>query len=618
MTSSGDREKRRHHGEGEDNWWNDLFIAIRNYIGLKLLIAIIVLSSTGLLLVIFSHKKAGQSTTYYIMREIGKAVCITALASGGVKWYMTRQASVLDRLANRRSEQQLSADLEELRGQVVSQTGTICRSASSLVAMHQADIVHFYKNRMEASTEIKTALEDTHVTEIKIIGISLNDFTRDEQRELQQAWKTIETYVSTGQPPKEADRLDVKVLLIDPMSEGALLRSKAEGCEDRVSRLQEDVGIAISDLYALERQSKNEKVTFEAKVYRTAPILYLVWTPCTAFVQQYYFRPRHRDVNVSIPVAQYSNKPCCDTHPHSIHEELRFHFDWIWDNASVSLKKYVDEHCMGIGAAVNEAGITNIYYDSDLSRQRILHLIRQPDNKRLWIKGISLRSFFRWGDLFDALTTVARRPDIDLRILLINPDSEQANMRSFREFAMTGSPMTFDGFDDDARRDQRLYKDTVESINQVRGFLQECRQREEKVEMRVKLFRSATEAFLLITDDSVLVEQYHYGKIGPGLDGETSRKILGGDVPLIEYSRREKSGDNILKDPYRIFSDHFEFVFDHYAASIDTWSTQDRNGPTGMPNRRNSSARKTGYRSTSRTNSRRSTRPTNGKADEQE
>jgi hypothetical protein len=65
----------------------------------------------------------------------------------------------------------------------------------------------------------------------------------------------------------------------------------------------------------------------------------------------------------------------------------------------------------------------------------------------------------------------------------------------------------------------------------------------------------------MLTDSSALVEQYHYGKIKPAEDDTMGRKILGGDVPVIEYERQAPR-KNPLKDPYRIFEDHFRFVFD--------------------------------------------------------
>lgn len=64
---------------------------VARYIGARLLIAVIILFSLGILLVYLSFGKSETSTFYYILLEIAKALFITAVISGGVKWYMTRQ-----------------------------------------------------------------------------------------------------------------------------------------------------------------------------------------------------------------------------------------------------------------------------------------------------------------------------------------------------------------------------------------------------------------------------------------------------------------------------------------------------------------------------------------------
>ena len=187
-------------------------------------------------------------------------------------------------------------------------------------------------------------------------------------------------------------------------------------------------------------------------------------------------------------------------------------------------------------------------------------MIKSPKNKRIWIKGISLHSYFQHGELFDALYAAVIR-GVEVKVLLIDPDGDQAKTRSFREFQIDRPGASWESFNDDERKKQRLYRDTGESIQHIKMLMQEIDAIKAGAKFEARLFSSAPEAFIMLTDNSVLIEQYHYGKIRP-LNSESMMlgRILAGDVPLAEYVQQTPER-NPLKDPYRIFEDHFRFVF---------------------------------------------------------
>ena len=291
-------------------------------------------------------------------------------------------------------------------------------------------------------------------------------------------------------------------------------------------------------------------------------------TPSTSFFELYYCRPQHGgDVDIPVFKCHAAFGPRQDHRADhkvrdrwSLHDELDFHFDWIWDNASVSLKDYWVDFSRGTDLAIRQAGVSNIYYDEKLSKERILRLIQRPGNKSLWIKGISLRSFFQFGDLFDAIREVCFRGDVDVKVLLIDPECEQAKLRSFREYLINHPGAGLEEFVDRARTGERLHIDTTQSMAQIELLNAELVARGRTASFRPRLYHSGPDAFALITDDTALVEQYHFGKITPDVAG---RHILGGDVPVIEYAKIEIPADgNPLKDPYRLFRDHFRYVYD--------------------------------------------------------
>lgn len=127
-------------------------------------------------------------------------------------------------------------------------------------------------------------------------------------------------------------------------------------------------------------------------------------------------------------------------------------------------------------------------------------------------------------------------------------------------------------FSDETRKTQILYRDAEESINNAKDFLKELEGQNTQHNIHIKVYSSASECFMLLTDDSVLVEQYHYGKIRPPEEDaeKIKSKILGGDVPVIEYKKPKPQilRDHPLRNPYGIFKDHFEYVFTHCAKDV--------------------------------------------------
>ncbi|MEJ2629033.1 MAG: hypothetical protein P8078_10800, partial [bacterium] len=394
-----------------------------------------------------------------------------------------------------------------------------------------------------------------------------------------------------GKPEGKPSRLDVKLLIIDPCSNGAYLRASAEARDDYFSpRLFHDVTHSMEHFLELVKIAKSDqggKVNFEAKIYRTPPILYLVWTPNISFVQQYHFWSTHK-ADINIPIIKYHKQTGAVNYGRYMHDDLKKHFDWVWDHAAVPIDEYLEKHCPGIDCSGRNANIKNIYYNSDYARDRIIHLINNS-NDTLWIKGITLNSFFKDGLLHDAIwnkfiESINQNKKIDFKVLLIDPFCEQAEIRSFREYMLTNKDAELVNFNKSIKKTQKLYRDLATSMSNIKLILNDLdrllndkgiKDIQAKNIMKVKFFRSAPEAFLLITDESVLIEQYHYGS-------KEGKKILSGGVPLLEYQKCPDLGDYVfdglsmlkndktMKDPYSLFKDHFKYVFQSISRNHST------------------------------------------------
>jgi len=70
--------------------------------------------------------------------------------------------------------------------------------------------------------------------------------------------------------------------------------------------------------------------------------------------------------------------------------------------------------------------------------------------------------------------------------------------------------------------------------------------------------------FIVLTDETVIVEQYHYGSSEPGAN------ILGGKVPLLEFAADSQT--------YTQLAGHFQYLWDEAGLSIpgDEWLEEHR------------------------------------------
>jgi hypothetical protein len=538
-------------------------------------IALLAVSAAGgLALVWFSFGRTGE-LPYYVLQEMGKAALVTALVSITLNYWVRRQADRVEEERARvqaklqetaKNEERLREDafkllvaeeLKRISDEVRKETARIAATAFSFDQLQLAGAIRFYSCRDDkVAQDIEETLLADNVTSVKLIGISLNDFVRDGHL-FNPTWDALRRCIRDNTPLAPNKRLDIKALVIDPDSEGAYLREMAESTDDGISTLRGDLRQTIFDLMHLEREADtngpDRVVRFEAKAYRTSPISFLAWTPDAAFVQPYHFRRRH--TKGSIPIIKYINP----SNPDGMHRELGDHFDWIWkhESASISLTSLTQEASLGTATALRGAHIENMFYDQAQSRRRICQLISTTQH-RLWIKGISLKSFFNSSngcqDILEGMTEAHKR-GADVRILIINPNGEQARLRSFKEYKIAHPDAVLQAFTDSDREQERLFRDTTESIREVDRLWNLRR----SAHFQVKMFNSGPECFMLMTDDAVMVEQYHYGN--PTNTNEyLNGLVLGGKMPVTEY-RHEDGGHSEQKDPYWLLADSFEYVF---------------------------------------------------------
>ena len=475
---------------------------------------------------------------------------------------------VLDRLfLIKDSEGAFQKLIEGVRLDIAQQTSSLLHTSKSLEAMERCGIVHIYPTRRDAAQDIGKDLGNASNTQIKIIGISLNDFVQGIDPVLADVWRTIQAYVR-GQKRVQNDKLDIKILIIDPTCFGAKLRSESE-CQAQsalAERLGTDVHAAAKELLDLQeeatRRGTSTGVSFECKLYRLPPMLFLSWVDSACYVQQYHFWSA-RDNRTPVPVFRFRRLvESHDVYPY--HSEMEHHFKWIWENASVPVRDYLALAVVGTDEGLNQCGAINIFTNPKMASSRIAGLLADARDK-VSIQGVSLHSFFTPGKLFEAFCNLLERGQAEVEILLLDPESSQAKYRSYRERLFVSGEQTYQEYVALGRHESSdLYRDTYRTMENIKNAVDDIVRRNGrgwKPKIKVRLYSTSPAAFILRIDGRVFVEQYHYGKIT-----REARAILGKDMPLFEYGQAPSSlyarESNDLRMPFGLLVNHLEYALD--------------------------------------------------------
>ena len=337
--------------------------------------------------------------------------------------------------------------------------------------------------------------------------------------------------------------------------------------DDLAGRLDEDVTATAgrladlkADVAARTKANPETGVSFDFRLYRVAPTVFMMSTDRAAYMQSYYFWSK-RHFETSMPVMRFETTFGL--------EAMNDHFELLWNFASVDGCSWLKAFEIGHERGSYESGVLNVFTDHQQGYGRLCWLIENA-KERVYIKGISLKSFFEPGRLFAAVQRAIARPDVDLRILLLNPDGTQAEYRSFREHQFADHcDRQYERYEEycsqpGCHRESMLYQDTRASIRHIQAI----RRRDSTSRFELRLYDTSPSCFLMIADDHALVEQYHYGKYIPG--GHVERlgtpPILGKDMSLVEFARTRQDDTLIdlagTRSSFDLLLDHFSFVFD--------------------------------------------------------
>lgn len=503
--------------------------------------------------------------------------------------YLSRGSLRLMQEQLQRLQERIGEQVQPIGDKADESLERLSKVSASLVAMNTSGVRQVYSSRAEADKDMARELRAAGITKIRLIGVSLNDFILENAKAVSGAFREIQARLRVAAGATNPPELDIKVLIIDPHSYGAQQRHRSEIYEDDAppGRLEHDVMTVAKKLAQfkadLQRAMPEKELPFDCHVYREAPQLFLVWTDKCCFVQQYYCWSS-RDAQNAIPVLRFeplvrmlkAQSADDSSLGKDMHAEMEKHFDWIWKQGSFDVEDLAEARIVGYDMGLCQAAAINVYMSFDASRERIVQLLKgvRPDDT-VDVLGISLRSFFADPNpIAGAFRDVLQNPAVTVRILCIDPEGEQATLRSYREALLEDPSLAYDSYCNEGHHQRsKLFRDTTGIIEQLKKLRHDDTQGPNpsdpptafnqlgmyKCKFSAWKYKCAPACFMLRVNDVVLFEPYCYGKKDP----TATRLVLSGDMPLFEFHReiRDKTfeiAEN--RNPWALLNDHFDFV----------------------------------------------------------
>jgi len=423
-------------------------------------------------------------------------------------------------------------------------------------ALAKSGINDIYPSRFKAIEKLLNVVEDKQVRNIYIAGFSLRDFLAGSggPGTLRSVWLAIcqrlEREEQSGVAP--ANRLTVKVLLLDPKSAEGRFRHLVEEKTIGETGLPSDVPHGIKEIASRQQAIYSGKATqyIDVRLYEHCPFAFLFLTNKHAFVEQYYYRDHKRQV--SLPLICYLS----ESHQYG---EFMHSIEVTWRKA-IDANKYIER--VGTAIPIEESGLINIYRRKDriqLGDQQIEALKGVETGGEVNILSITGRFYMNYPAMSEALRRVCSHAKV--RFALINPVSQQAILRAIADSApAVNIKKTLEVWDWEMHRSSRLYIDLDQTVRDIMQWASEgC-------SFELHLYSCATSFSLFMPSNGpFFIEYYVYGRSRKFEQG----RVLGGEFPAFEFDpsvRSNKDDDYIERE---VIQSAFDVVWNSYSIPID-------------------------------------------------
>jgi hypothetical protein len=533
--------------------------------------AVLVGVSVVLIVLAFQwHVMSRPTIASFLAAQLGTGLLVGAVGAALVQAFVMSAPQTMRELVDELRTRPREATVEDRLAELTAELRAYelhSRASDALVRMGVVDI---FRSPEDVAAKISAVLADPAVTEIRLLGLSLNTLFGGRRYARGPDWpdQRLERLL-LGEEPGHADRtgIRVRVLLVDPdcLSLRLLTHGPAGDSGLELGRLTDEIHYVANRLNKLSKDVARRRNgnSLQVRFYRAVPPFFLFAARQGVFTRSYYH---------GIAADPHAAEPAAVWHfsaESAAHRATCRHFDAIWDTDSVPCEEFLSHKAIGTDQGIGEGGILNIYTSQESAQQRISWLISHA-KRRVWIQGVSL-SHHLSQPLERDMLELLQKHSVETRVLILDPDSDQAVRKSYRDYLLDQEGGTVIDYDTYAQ-DRYLH-----NASQFYGRLRHSAQRLEGMSAKatagnfqVRQYACAPTSYILIADDHALIEQFHYGKpVGAG--GSIKAQLqLAREMPLIEYGR---PGSDLFApepwlDPLAVIEDHFSQVFEHFGSPL--------------------------------------------------
>ena len=388
-------------------------------------------------------------------------------------------------------------------------------------------------------------------------GISLRDFLHDKGQ-MFKIWELIIDRLKYEELNNYADedRLHVRCLLLCPRSSEGIFRYHIEK-ESIGAGLREDVPISLKNLKkaVVRIYNKDFSKYLEGRLYEHCPFAFIFGAEDEILMEQYYYKDHNRSGN--IPLISYRGGS-------TQYKRFKNSYDKIWEGTNTN--ELLPNH-VGIADAINKIKIENIYLKKEKAKLslREIESIKKSTKSGISFLAITGKHFVtdqNYHSLLKKITSsnCSVNSSCDLKLAIINPVSQQAIIRAVSDsVAISEIGRTLQSWNWDSHQKSKLYLDVHSTRRVIRTWIDNGRS------IELKLYSSSIACSLVITDESIFVEQYSLGRSRLFVDGS----VLGGEYPVFEFKRS-------LPEPTieeEILLSHFEVIWKYFSIFHEKYNT---------------------------------------------
>jgi hypothetical protein len=533
--------------------------------------ALLTAASVALIVLSFQwHVITRPTIPSFLAAQVGTGLLVGAVGAALVQAFVMSAPQKMQELVDELRSRPGEASLEDRIDQLTAELRTHDLHSRTSEALGKMKVVDVLRSTEDVAAGIAAVLADPAVTDVRLLGLSLSTFFGGRRHSRGPDWpgQRLERLLLGEEPaPQRRAGIHVRVLLVDPACLSLRLLTHGAGGEsgEELVRLRNEIHEVADHLNRLSREVADRRNgnSLHVRFYRAAPPFFLFAARQGVFTHSYYHGlaadPR---AVAAAAVWRFS----ADS---SAYQATCRHFDAIWDTDSVPCDEFLLDKAIGTDQGIGESGILNIYTDLESAQERIRWLISHA-KQRVWLQGVSL-SHHLSPPLAEVMLGLLQSDSIDTRVLILDPESDQAIRKSYRDYLLDqdgGAVIDYDTY----AKDRHLH-----STSQFYAGLRHSGQRFQGMSAKaaagnfqVRQYACAPTSYILIADDHALMEQFHYGKPVAAGGSIKAQLRLAREMPLIEYG---SPGTDLFAskpwlNPLAVIEDHFSQVFEHFGFPV--------------------------------------------------